>query len=201
MNLRTITVFFWACLVGTAAVAGDEQRTRIEIAVEDDTSGQQTFHFDSQEAGFDLHSMAIGETRTVTDRSGKTADIRRTADGFAFDVNGETIDLEELHKINGMHGEHEIEMHIDDADSDVTVVKDVRKIKMIKTDTSDGITVISGRDIDEATRERIREALRATGHDDEVLFVDSREFEADIDIQTHGSHKVRVIRKEIDVTN
>lgn len=201
MNLRTITVFFWACLVGTAAVAGDEQRTRIEIAVEDDVSGQQTFHFDSREAGFDLHGMAVGETRTVTDRSGKTADIRRTNDGFEFDVNGETIDLKELHELNGMHGEHEIEMHIGDADSDVTVVKDVRKVKMISTGSGDGVTVISGREIDEATRERIREALRSAGQDDEVQFIDGREFDADVDTQTHGNHEVRVIRKEVDVTN
>jgi len=201
MNLRTITVFFWACLVGTAAVAGDEQRTRIEIAVEDDASGQQTFHFDSQEAGFDLHSMAVGETRTVTDRSGKTANIRRTDDGFEFDVHGETINLKELHEPNGMHGKHEIEMHAHDADSDVTVVKDVRKVKMIRTDNSDGVTVISGKEIDEATRERVREALRSAGHDDEVLFIDGREFDTDIDTQTHGNREVRVIRKEVDVTN
>jgi len=201
MNLRTITVFFWACLVGTAAVAGDEQRTRIEIAVEDDASSQRTFHFDSQEAGFDLHSMAVGETRTVTDQSGNTAGIRRTEDGFEFDVNGETIDLKDLHQLNGMHGEHEIEMHINDADSGATVVKGVRKVKMIKTDDSDGVTVISGREIDEATRERIREALRSAGQDDEVLFVDGREFDADIATQTHGNREVRVIRKEVDVTN
>ena len=186
--------------MGAAAVAGEEYRTRIEIAVEDDASGQQAFHFDSQDAGFDLHSMAVGATRTVTDRSGTTADIRRTADGFEFDVNGRIIDLKDLHE-PGVHGEHEVEMHVDDGDHDVSVVKDVRKVKMIKTDNSDGVTVISGKEIDEATRERIREALRSAGQNDEVLFIDGREFDADIEAQTHGNHEVRVIRKEIDVTN
>ena len=34
MKLRTLTVFFWACLIGTAALAGEEHRTHIEIAVD-----------------------------------------------------------------------------------------------------------------------------------------------------------------------
>lgn len=198
MNPRTIAVFIWVCLIGAAAVAGEEHRTRIEIAVEDDASGQQAFRFDSQDAGFDLHSMAVGETRTVTDRSGTTADIRRTADGFEFDVNGKTIDLKDLHEPGGVHGEHEVEMHVDGADA---VVRDVRKVRMIKTENSGGVTVISGKEIDEATRERIREALRSAGQNDEVLFIDGREFDADIEAQTHGNHEVRIIKKEIDVTN
>ena len=82
MNLRAVAVLFWTCLIGTAAIAGEERRTRIEIAVDDDASGQQSFLFDSQAAGFDLEGMVVGETRTLTDEFGQTADLRRTDDGF-----------------------------------------------------------------------------------------------------------------------
>ena len=104
----------------------------------------------------------------------------------------------DLHKSGGLHGEHEVEMHVDDADAGVNVVK---KVRMIKTDNSDGVTVISGKEIDDATRERIREALRSAGQNNEVLFIDGREFDADIEANTQGNHEVRIVRKEIDVTN
>jgi len=195
MNFRVLVVFFWACLVGTAAVAGDERQTRIEIAVDDDASGEQTFVFDSQEAGFDLHSMAVGESRTLTDKSGNIADVRRTADGFEFNVNGKTIN------VDGMHGAHEIEMHVDESGSTVNDVKTTKKIKMIKTDSATGVTVISGQKIDAATRERIQEVLKSAGQEGDVLFIDGSEFEGDGGAEIHGRREVRIIKKEIDVTD
>ena len=49
--------------------------------------------FDSDDAGFDLQSMAVGETRAVTDASGNVANISRTEEGFEIEVAGETIVL------------------------------------------------------------------------------------------------------------
>ena len=58
------------------------------------------------------------------------------------------------------------------------------------------VSVISGGAIDEATRQRIREALTSAGEDNEVEFIDSTEF------NTNGARKeVHIIRKELDVTN
>lgn len=193
MNFKTLAVVSWACLLGTAAIAGEEYRTRIEIDVDVDDSGHQSFFFDNQEAGFDLHSMAVGESRTLTDESGNTADVLRTHDGFEFNVEGRTIDLKELHEPNGLHVDH--------GDVDVVLVKDLKKVKMLKTYSVDGVTVISSDEIDAATRERIREALKSSGHDGEVLFVDDSEFDVDRDTHAHGRHEVRVIKKEVDVTN
>lgn len=118
MNFRTFAVLFWACLLGTAAVAGEQNRTRIEIVVDDDASGQRSFSFDSQDAGFDLD------------------------------------------------GQHEIEMHLD-----------------------------------AATRDRIREVLQSSSQQVEVLFIDGSEFDVDSDTHVHGAHEVRIIKKEVDVTN
>jgi len=201
MNFKTFSVLLFAYLLATAAIAGEEHRTRIEIVVDDDASGGQTFSFDSQDSGFDLHTMAVGETHALTDASGNIAYARRTENGFEFDINGKTIDLEDLHEIDGRHGGHELEMHIDDIDSNVVVVKDVKRVKMIKSDDAGGVTVISSGEIDAATRERIREVLESSGQDGDVLFIDSSEFDVDGDTQTHGKQEIRIIRKKVDVTN
>jgi hypothetical protein len=200
MNLRAAGVLFWTCLIGTAAIAGEEYRTRIEIAIDDDASGQQSFLFDSQAAGFDLDSMVVGETRTLTDEFGRTADLRRTDDGFEIDVDGKTVDLPDL-RAPGLHGEHEVEMRVGGTDADAVVVTDARQVKIIKTEHDDGVTVISGSEIDAATRERIREALQAGGQDSDVLFIDGSEFDVDGNHQVHGRHGVRIIKQEVDVTN
>lgn len=201
MDFRATALISWVCLMATSAIAGEEFRTRIEIEVDDDASGQQAFSFDSQDAGFDLDSMAIGETRTLTDRTGNMADIRRTVDGFEFDVGGKTIELDDLHEADGLHGEHEIVMHVDQTDADAAAVKKVKKFEMIKTTDADGVTIISSGEIDAATRERIREALRSGDQKSEVLFIDGSELDTHSDSQAHSKHEIHIIKKEVDVTN
>ena len=192
---KTLVVFFWACLMGTAVLAAAERQTRIEIAVDDDTSGEQSFVFDSEAAGFDLHSLAPGESRLLTDDSGAVATVRRTAEGFEFDVNGKTIDVDDLSETGAMH---DVEMEIDGADAGV---KTVKKVRIIKTGDAHAITVISEKEIDAETRSRVQDALQAGGHDDEILFLDGSRHGSDGQGPADHRHEVRVISKEIDVTN
>ncbi|MBT8066425.1 MAG: hypothetical protein KJO09_04245 [Gammaproteobacteria bacterium] len=185
------------CALLAAAVVHAEQKTKIEVAISDDDSGEQRFIFDSQDAGFDLQSMLVGESRSITDRNGTTADVRRTEDGFELDLNGKSIDLPVLQEHDGVHGEHEVDVLIDV--DDVEVTKGTRKIKVIKSGTADGITIISGPEITAATRQRIAEALEAEGLDGEVMYIDDESYDG---VQQAGSErKVRIIRKEVDVTN
>jgi hypothetical protein len=189
MSLSKYIVLIWAFLLATAAVAGDRQHTKIAIAVDDDETGEQSFHFDSEEAGFDLHSLAIGESRVWTDESGNVANIMRTTEGFEIDVAGETIILDDLHG---------------DATVDIdTVVKvdDVREIKMIKKGDVDDITIISAEPIDAATRQQIVDTLNASGNDSEVIFIDGSELNAHGESHAREKHEVRIIRKELDVAN
>ena len=200
MKLKTPTLLLWVALVAGAAIAGEERQTRIEIVVDDDTTGAQSFVFDSEDAGFDLQSLVVGETRTLTDRHGNTADIRRTDDGFEFDVNGKTIDLVGAPH-DGEHGAHTLELLVDNADSDVATVEDIRTVRVIDSDGADSVTVISGGKIDSATRERIREALQASGQNNEVRFIDNSEFGGDADNTTRGDRQVRIIKRETTVTD
>ena len=50
MRFKTITLFLWIFLIASAAIAGEEHRTRIEIVFDDDTSGGQSFVFDSKDS-------------------------------------------------------------------------------------------------------------------------------------------------------
>jgi phosphoribosylcarboxyaminoimidazole (NCAIR) mutase len=70
---------------------------------------------------------------------------------------------------------------------------------MIKTDRSDGVTVISGSEIDADTRARIEEVLKDAGADGDVMFIDGSEMKDDM--QAHEKREVRIIKKEINETN
>lgn len=207
MTIRKFAVLFWAFLIASAAIAGEEQRTRIEIDVDSDAAGHQTFKFDSKDAGFNLQDMAVGETRVLTDESGSTAQVIRTEDGFELDINGEKIDISDLHAMNGPHSGHKMMMHVNadghaaDIDTDVVIDKDVRKVKIVRSGDTEDVTIISGSAIDEATRQRIREALESSGQSGEVVFIDSSEFDVDGETQAHGKREVRIIKKKVDVTN
>ena len=191
MRLNKYLVLVWSILLASAAVAGDQERTHIKIAVDNDTAGEQTFTFNSEDSGIDLQSMAVGETHTLTDASGNVATISRTLDGFEVDVAGETIALGNL----GDAEPFDVFVHDGDHRSDVHVNKHVKNVKMIKTGDDKSITVISGQAISDAVRQKIRDALASEGVDGDVEFIDGSEFDSDV------KKEVRVIRKEIDVTN
>ena len=200
MKFKKYVVLLWAFLLATAAVAGGEHRTHIKIAVDDDGTGQRSFMFDSDDAGFDLQSLAIGETRAVTDAAGNVANVSRTAAGFEVEVAGETIVLADP-GLGDLGAEEDFAMHLHgdahavDMDTDV-MIDGARQIRIVKTGAADDVTIISSGAIDEATRQRIREALASAGEGNEVEFIDSTE------LNTNGARKeVHIIRKEVDVTN
>ena len=143
VKIKKYAVLLWAFLLATAAVAGEEHRTHIKIALDDDGSGQQSFMFDSDDADFDLQSLAVGETRAVTDASGNVANISRTEAGFEVEVAGETIVLGDL----GAEEDFAMHMHDDahaiDIDTDV-MIEGTRQIRIVKTGDADNVTVISG---------------------------------------------------------
>ena len=187
MMLKKYLVLIWAILLAGSAAAGDRQHAVIKIAIADDDQGRQTFMFDSDHTGLDLQNMAVGEARTLTDASGNVATVSRTMDGFELDVAGETVALP---MFDSAH-DPDTFLHEDGSQGDAHAIK---KIKMIKTEDDEGVTVISGVVIDEATRQKIRNVLETAGHDVEIEFIDGSEF--DDGVRRH----VRVIRKEVDVT-
>ena len=193
MTLRTLTVFFWVCLIGAAAVAGEEPRTEIKIAIDGEDTGHQVFRFDSKDSDVDLQELAVGESEVIIDSDGNEVTVLRTENGFEFDVEGKKIE------IAGMHGEHDFEMLHEVLEGEDVVVEKHKQVRVIKTNDSNGVTIISGDEIDDDTRAKLEKVLKEAGKDGEILFLDGSELSGDE--QAHGKHEVRIIKKKIDVTN
>ncbi len=200
MAICKYTVLFWAVLLAAAAVAGHPEETRMKIVIDGEQAGEQAFRFDSEDAGFDLGSLAVGESHQVTDASGNVATILRTTDGFEIDVAGEKIVLGDLGNLDAMA----VQLHVDDheamIDTDVEV-REVRKIRVLRDGDEDGVTVISPNPIDEATRQRIREALQEAGVGGGVEFIDGSKLHVPSDAHAKGGHEVHIIRQQVDVAD
>lgn len=193
MRLRTFALFLWCFLIGSAAIASEERRTEIRIAVDGDENGLSEFRFDSADAGIDIHELEVGETKTYTDNDGNEVRVTRNEDGFEFDVAGETIVI-----ADAAHGDHDLTMRHVGNDGNVLIEKH-RKVHVVQSDDESGVTIISGDEIDADTRARIEQVLIDAGKDGEVVFIDGSELSGDE--RADRQRGVRIIRKEIDVTN
>jgi len=129
MTLKGLTAIVMTVVVSLAAMASEQRRMHVEIEIADDGDAVHAFSFDSDQAGFDLEQMEIGESQTITDASGTAALVTRTEDGFQFDVDGKTIEIPDHTSAHDLIVIDEVE----DIDSDVHVMKEVRKIKIMES--------------------------------------------------------------------
>jgi len=200
MRLNTLTILITSVLLAAVAQAGEEHEMKIEIAVADGQSAPTVIRLDSDAMGFKLHELQEGESRSVVDDTGQSVLVTRMADGFVFDVDGKKI------KVPGMHDDHMAYVSVDaDRDSDMDI--DVRVMKRIEVKgdaNSDDVTIISGKTLDDSTKEAIRSVLISAGHAGKTLFLDGSELHGDYTM-LHSSDSVREIRiispNEEDVTN
>jgi len=197
VTLRTFTLFLWVCLIATAAVAGEEQRTHIKIAVAGDGKDHQVIEFNSQDSDIDLENLAVGESKSLTDTAGKEVTVTRTENGLEFDVDGKKIEID--HLPGGMHGEHDIDIEIDGHDMDNIIIEKHKNVRVIKSDSTDGVTIISSNEIAAEARAKIEEILKNVGENGDVMFIDGSELHDDM--QAHENREIHIIKKEINVTN
>ena len=191
-----VTLAVTSLMLATAAAAGEDVEMKIRIAIDDGgDNGGIHLDLDSDSMGFNLHDMQEGEMQSITDESGRSILITREADGFKFDVDGKTI---ELPIFDVEHGA----MWIDnDVSTDVNV-RVIRDSHVFAHKAASGVTVISGKTVDEATQEAIRSLLISSGHDNGVEFIEAgsgleglHEIEALHEVD--GQHKTIIIKREI----
>jgi hypothetical protein len=115
------------CLIGAAAVAGEEQRTEIKIAIDGEDTGHRVFRFDSEDSDVDLQELAVGESEVITDSDGNEVTVLRTENGFEFDVEGKKIE------IAGMQGEHDFEMLHEVLKGEDVVVEKHKQVRVMTT--------------------------------------------------------------------
>ncbi len=186
--MKTLKVLAWAVtLIFSAAAADVEEKRVMKIVVAGDSSGDSTaFHWSSDDSDFDMQGMKLGETHSIVDESGSSILITREAEGFKFDVDGETIIVPDF-DIDGAHmafvGGSDFS-----TDVDVEILGDY---SMMSSHDSSGVTIISGEALDASTQESIKAVLQSAGRDDEVIFIDGSS-------GSDGKH-VRVIRKKIEI--
>ena len=192
MHTREVAVLLMALIMSIAVFAGEKQHTKIEIAVEGD-EGSTEFSFDSDNAGFNLHDLEVGDTRKFDTDDGRAASVTRTEDGFEFDVDGQKIAVNDIDQVH--------DMHLGGGDQHVFVVEGVDDVKVVSSGGPGNVTLVTGATLDEATKLKIREVLTESGVPGEVLFIDGGEFESGGDAKHGERRQVRVIKKEVNVTN
>jgi len=187
-NLKTIASTVAVFCFAAASFASEEVKTKMHIELIDDSNdGAFRIVLDSDEMGFNLHDMQVGENRSVVDKSGKSILVTREENGFTFNVDGETIEMPMLD--GGHHGavwvgaEH-------DPDVNVHVMKDVN---FTMAEGEVGIMIMSGKPIDEATQQAIKSLLESTGHGSEVNFINREQHHGD------GEHQFRVLKKTVEI--
>jgi hypothetical protein len=199
MNIRIIALAF-ACfgLTTTTVLADEEIHTKIVISVKDDGGGDDVyFELDSDEIGFNLHDMQVGENRSIIDKSGKSILVTREENGYRFDVDGKTVNMPVF------DGEHDgaisaVGGAVDDVDIHVMRLDGQPHMRTMTSRSGmpemEGVMIISEKSIDDATQQQIKTLLESTGHGSDVRFVGGD--------QGHGGlHGVRVIEKSVDLTN
>ena len=177
MNYWKLVVL--ATLLALGAAHADEVEKRVEMKMVVTGDDHETITFDSNAAGFEPSDLAVGETRTIPNDSGRAITMTRTESGLQIDVDGKTIELPDV----GAHGEHMMMVDAMDVDVDVThtgtmalpVDVEVLGSHAIRAHGPEGVTIISEEPLDASVRESIRSVLISAGIDKEVSFIDGSE--------------------------
>lgn len=171
MDFRKILCGVVAVGLAGGALADDEKKMKMEIAVVGDNGGgEKHFRINSDDLGFDLHDMQEGESRSIVDETGQNILITRTSDGYSFNIDGEKIDMPHFAG-NGRHVRHEV---------DTGPMHDMSET-----------TIISAKPIDAATQQAIMDLLGSAGYDSEVSFIDR-------DAAHGGKVMIRKIEKVVE---
>lgn len=184
-------------LLATAAVSAQEEEKQVELKIvvagEAGEDGSE-MHWISDDLDFDPAELAVGESRTLTGKSGDTVTVTRTEAGIKFDIEGESIEIPHMPQHGtqmafvGMNSDHEMDVQVLDGEEvDVRIIGDGPHI--MRAHHPDGVTIISETPLDDSVKESIRSVLISAGVDDEVTFVDGSD----------GGRHVRVIKKSVEI--
>jgi hypothetical protein len=185
MNILKLVALTILMTFGTATAQEVEKKMQIKVMVAGDGSDEASaVHWSSHDMDFDMQDLAVGETRTIESEAGKTVTIARAEEGFSIDVDGKTIMMPDL----GAHGTHMAfvsEGAIHEA-IDIDVDSDVRVMKVHRPE---GVTIVSGKPLDQSVKDSIRSVLISAGNNEEITFIDG------------SQDGKRVMVKKIEVIN
>jgi hypothetical protein len=127
MRAKAIIVVFFGMMLGAAAIASEQhQHVAVKIKVKEQRDADaREFRFDSHAAGFNLHELQLGESRSFVDAEGNNLFVVRTADGFDFNLDGKEFSIPALVDDNSVA----IKLHVDGEAGEHHVIKRVIKIE------------------------------------------------------------------------
>lgn len=184
------------CSAAVLADAGEKREMKIVVqgvSADDSTS----FHWVSDDSGFDMHNMQVGETHSIVDESGRPVLITRQEDGFEFNIDGETVVVPDL-------GEHGMAIATGDftsnvdveviADREIMAAHEAGSVAIMSGEPHEaaGVTIISHEPLDESVRESIKSVLLSAGRDDGVTFIDGS--------GRPDGHQVTIIEKKVEIS-
>jgi hypothetical protein len=162
---------------GAALAQNAEVEKKMEIKVmitdDEDEDGATEMHWVSNDIDFDIEDLAMGESRTIENESGKTVIITRAEEGFVFDVDGKAVMMPHL----GAPGSHMpfAGMPVEPGEPMDIDVRMMAGPHVMRPHHPEGITIVSGKPLDDSVKESIRSVLISAGNDDEVTFIEGSE--------------------------
>jgi hypothetical protein len=200
MKLMNIAALAVLMAFGTVTAQEVEKKIELKIMVEDDgVEGEHAIHWSSDNADMNFAELEIGESQTITGESGREVVVTRTEEGMQFEVEGETIVMPDM----GAHGTHmafvgdgehgDIEVKVMkmsgvDEDIDVRIIGD--GTHMMQAHHPEGVTIVSGTELDDSVKESIKSVLISAGVNEEVTFIDG----------SQEGRQIRVIKKHVEIT-
>jgi len=186
MTGKQIATLLATVLFAAVAYGGEKEHHKMEIKIiADDGDGETHLTLDSDDLGFNLHDMQVGENRSIVDKEGRSILVTRGEENFSFDIDGKTIEMPALDGHDGRNvwvskGDHR-------EDVNVHVIRGGMPHPRMMDD--EGVVIFSGKEIDAATQQVIRTALESAGHEN-VHFAGGPE---------GGPHGLHVIDRVVEV--
>lgn len=172
MNILKLAALAILMTFGAAMAQEVEKKMEIRVVVAGDGSDEASeVHWVSDDMDFDMEDLAVGETRTIESESGKTVTITREEEGFSFDIDGKTVMMPDM----GAHGTHMAFIGEGGPHEEIDVQVMGGDAHVMRAHHPDGITIVSGKALDDSVKESIRSVLISAGNNEEVTFIDGSE--------------------------
>ena len=189
MKFKQLAVFVVIGLFATTVWSGEKAHHETKIAIIELDGGSETrIELDSDDLGFNLHDMQVGENRSIVDKEGRSILVTRGEENFTFEVDGKTIEMPAFEDHDGGNVWVSKGDFAPDVDFDVRVMHDGMAPMAMGME---GVMIVSEKEIDEATQQIIRTALESAGHEN-VHFAGGHE---------GRPHQVHVIKKVVEVSD
>ena len=146
----------------------------MKIVMSAGAEGLGMLHLGDDADAIDISGMEIGDTRFETVGDGTEVSITREEDGYVIDVDGEEIRIESL------GGDEQVRIIVADGEHSAVSVghggswtsDDGHVTRLINRSAGghNGVTISGLGELDEDARERIIDALRSAGVDEDIRF-------------------------------